>query len=1378
MDKTFLKSICRYAAVGILSIWAGKCFAQETSVFEWAKRIGGSASDRGEAITIDGSGNTYVTGYFNGTMDFDPGIATVNLTSRSGGEAFICKFDLNGNFIWARSITGTSGSATSAAIATDAVGNVFITGRFTGTSDFNTNAGILNITSAGIDDMFILKLDTNGDFIWAKTIGGAGSEISYSIAIDNLGNVYTTGTCTGPADFDPGPGVFNISPNSGYSTFFLKLDSNGDFVWAKITGAGTSNIDGGRSIALDASSNVYVTGQFTGTVDFNPGAGVSNLTSNTPGFSDIYICKLDSDGNYVWAKSIGGTTWDYGNAITIDASGNVNAAGRFFGPADFDPGPGVNLLGSGLSGIYILKLDGDGNFIWAKAVEGTLIYRSGLALDGFGNIHITGSFSGTIDFDPGLGVFNLTSTIWDAFVLKLDIVGNFVWASTTIVGNTDFDEPYSMAANSSGDMYLTGYFSATSDFDPSSCTFNMISAGLSDIFIQKLSSGTAGLLPTITSFSPTAGSIGTTVTITGNNFSATPANNIVTFFNNKTAIVTASTATSLTTTVPTGTTTGKISVTVNCVTVQSTSDFIVGTASLPTITSFTPPSGGISTTVSITGTNFSTTPANNTVKFNGTTAVVTASTATSIICTVPSGATTGKITVTVSGNTATSASDFTVTTSSQNWLRHISASGSQIGEAIAIDGSGNSYTCGYFSNTVDFNPGAGVFNLTAQSGDVFLVKLDAIGEFVWAKKMGGAGIDQGLAIQIDSNGNLYLAGTFGGTADFDPGAGIFNLTSVGSRDIFIAKLDNDGNFVWAKSISGSNSKDLTGIALDATGNIYATGYFNATADFDPGASIANLTSAGSGDIFLLKLDNDGNFVWAKQIGSTGLDVSEGVIVSASGYPHLTGYFEGTVDFDSGPGTAILTSQGDIDIFITKFDDAGNLLWAESIGSASQEYGFALTTDADESIYITGSFSSETDFDPGAGVYNLALGSQDENAFILKLLSDGSFSWATKFGGSYGSSSPFSIGLDGSENAYVIGDSFDGSDANEIIMAGFNTNGNTLFVDIAYGLGTGKSIAVSPTGDIYATGDFTGAVSFNLGDCLGSLIGVSDDAFILKTRANSFSTPTIASFSPMSGVEGTTVIITGTNFSTIPDNNNVDFDGVQAIVIASTATTITTSVPVGSITGKISVSTGCGTAATSASDFTVETVANEPPIIQPTTTAVPIDGIITIDLLPLISDPDDNLDLSTLSLVSSISDEGASAMLVGATQLELNYGNVAFAGTDRISISVCDLLSACTVQELSIEISGEIEIFNAVSPNNDNKNEIFRIANIDLLQPDNKVTIYNRWGSKVFEVDNYNNADRVFKGLNDNGGELPSGTYFYKIVFTDGESKSGYLTLKR
>jgi gliding motility-associated-like protein len=282
-----------------------------------------------------------------------------------------------------------------------------------------------------------------------------------------------------------------------------------------------------------------------------------------------------------------------------------------------------------------------------------------------------------------------------------------------------------------------------------------------------------------------------------------------------------------------------------------------------------------------------------------------------------------------------------------------------------------------------------------------------------------------------------------------------------------------------------------------------------------------------------------------------------------------------------------------------------------------------------------------------------------------------------------------------------------------------------------------------------------------------------------TVCSSATGPTITNFTPTSGPVGTTVTINGTNFDTTPANNTVTFNGITAVVTASSATSITVTVPAGATTGKISV-TVAGNTATSVADFTVTTATNQPPVIETTTTAAPIEGIVTLDLEPLISDPDDNLDPSTLYLATSLSEQGASASLTNFI-LTLDYSGVQFFGSDRVTIGVCDLSSECTEEELTIEVGGDITIYNAVSPNGDGSNDSFIIQYIDIF-PDtqsNKVSIYNRWGDVVWEGTDYDNSSVVFDGSNKDGKNLPTGTYFFKIEFpSGGKSKTGFLSLKR
>src|SRR6185436_19324206 len=153
--------------------------------------------------------------------------------------------------------------------------------------------------------------------------------------------------------------------------------------------------------------------------------------------------------------------------------------------------------------------------------------------------------------------------------------------------------------------------------------------------------------------------------------------------------------------------------------------------------------------------------------------------------------------------------------------------------------------------------------------------------FEWAKNIGGYyGYANGLAVKVISN-TIYTCGKFKGRVDFDPGAGTFYLTSAGNEDIFISQSDASGNLLWAKSIGGPANDVAYSIVADASGNVYITGSFSLTADFDPGPGVFNLTASGNTDIFISKLDASGNFTWAKQMGGTGVDIGRSIDLDAS-----------------------------------------------------------------------------------------------------------------------------------------------------------------------------------------------------------------------------------------------------------------------------------------------------------------------------------------------------------------------------------------------------------------------------------------------------------------------------------------------------------------
>lgn len=455
--------------------------------FQWAKNMGGNFDSYGMGITTDDSGYVYTIGYFEGTVDFDPGIGVFNVTSIGQEDIFISKLDALGNFQWVKTF-GNIGQDKGSAITLDGLGNLYATGGYHGSIDFDPGIGISNLDSNGA---FILKLTTSGNFVWVKGFISSINSGGSSIGIGNSGDVFITGNFRGTGDFDPGSSVFNLTSSSStdQDIFIAKLNLSGNFIWAKRIG-GNGN-DQGVDLIIDPSDNIVVTGNFHGTVDFDPGLSVVDLTSW--GFSGIYVLKLNSIGDMIWAKSFGDGN---GTSIIQDPIGNIYICGLFDTIGDFDPGVATfNLASSGNFDVFISKLDANGNFKWAKKFGGLENdFGYSIAMDGYGHIFTTGRFQGTVDFDPNNGIFNLTSTNISTFISELDTLGNFIWAGNISGANTCVG--FGIAIDGLNNIFTTGTFQGTIDFDPGIGTSNLSAISTppgSDIFISKLGGGATGI---------------------------------------------------------------------------------------------------------------------------------------------------------------------------------------------------------------------------------------------------------------------------------------------------------------------------------------------------------------------------------------------------------------------------------------------------------------------------------------------------------------------------------------------------------------------------------------------------------------------------------------------------------------------------------------------------------------------------------------------------------------------------------------------------------------------------------------------------------------------------------------------------------------------
>jgi len=462
----------------------------EAQVVQWAKAMGSSGSNWGFGLAIDDGGNAISTGWFMGTVDFDPGVGIANRTSVGNEDVYVQKLDLNGNFLWAVSFGGTA-SDRGYDITTDKQGNVYLSGNFTGTVDFDPGSGVFQRSAQGNWDVFVLKLDFQGNFEWVRTFGGGDDDYGYAITHSDSGFVYTAGMFQSTVDFDPGLSVLQRSSAGGFDIYVHKMTDNGAFVWVQTMG-GSAN-DFAYSVQTDDAGNVYHGGYFAGTVDFNPGLGVLQQTSQ--GGNDAYIQRLNPAGNHNWTRFFAGAGNIFLHNLRYDGFDAIYASGNFQLSVDFNPGPAVNMHSSnGNFDAFVVRLDTAGQYSWSRTFGGLFNDLAvAAAPDRQGNINVGGLFSSEVDMDPGAGtLLKASNGGYDVFVSKFNQSGNLLW--NVCFGGPGNDETWEVAADLVGNIHTTGPFMQTVDFDPGAAVLSYTSLGSTDIYVHKIRCGSATTL--------------------------------------------------------------------------------------------------------------------------------------------------------------------------------------------------------------------------------------------------------------------------------------------------------------------------------------------------------------------------------------------------------------------------------------------------------------------------------------------------------------------------------------------------------------------------------------------------------------------------------------------------------------------------------------------------------------------------------------------------------------------------------------------------------------------------------------------------------------------------------------------------------------------
>lgn len=356
-------------------------------------------------------------------------------------------------------------------------------------------------------------------------------------------------------------------------------------------------------------------------------------------------------------------------------------------------------------------------------------------------------------------------------------------------------------------------------------------------------------------------------------------------------------------------------------------------------------------------------------------------------------------------------SSTTAATNSITWQKGLGGPQKDTSQGVATDSNGNIYLTGWYDGQIDI--GGGTLPPFG-SGNIFLAKYSSSGAHLWSKGFGigyGAATTcsgQGLAVGVDSSGNVAIAGYFAGTIDFGGGA----LTAAGLKDIFVAKYSDTGTFLWAKRF-GSAGVESQGksVAMDSGGNVALTGYFIGSVDFGGGT----LTSANNfPDIFIAKFSASGAHQWSKRFGTTAslTETGRGITTDSGGNVLFTGTFAGNVDFGGGP----LINTGSANIFIVKYSPAGAHLWSKNYGNTLTASGFSIAVDSANNVVVCGTYYGIPASVGGAVLPNAG----DDDVFIAKYSGiNGAHIWSKGTGSSFPERAP-SITTDGSGNVIVTG----------------------------------------------------------------------------------------------------------------------------------------------------------------------------------------------------------------------------------------------------------------------------------------------------------------------------------------------------------------------
>ncbi len=424
----------------------------------WGSCGGGTDREEARAIVCDAQGNTYITGTFQGSVQF----GDTYFNTGTDTDIFVAKLDPQGNWLWAKRAGNDEYNDSGEDIAIDAAGNLYLAGWFNQVGTFDH----LGVTTQGGIGAYVAKLSPAGEWLWVNEANGPNPVHGYCVTTSENGHVVVAGSYDEEAFF----GSHSVNCDYGDEIWVAETDADGNWIWVE-TGGGLDNVEAPLDLATDSDGNCYLTGYFAVQAQF----GATNLSSSGPYSS--FVAKLSDDGDWLWAKQPVSVDWNEGHAIACDAAGNAYVTGVFTESALFGS-HSLEAPGNYQDEIYLAKLSPSGNWLWAIQGGGTHDdwgWDVEVGVDG--NCFVTGWVIGTVDF----GSHHLISysTQEAVFIAKADPDGNWLWATRAEGG---FAIGYGIDTDPAGNSYVCGSFNYLNYFGPDTIE----ALGYLDVFVAKL----------------------------------------------------------------------------------------------------------------------------------------------------------------------------------------------------------------------------------------------------------------------------------------------------------------------------------------------------------------------------------------------------------------------------------------------------------------------------------------------------------------------------------------------------------------------------------------------------------------------------------------------------------------------------------------------------------------------------------------------------------------------------------------------------------------------------------------------------------------------------------------------------------------------------